>query len=408
MDKRKIIFAGIFLVVCVAVGFLLYWVFFAKKEQPVAVVTPGAEAPAAGQLPTAGAGQPTLPTTKPGELPTAVTKPVTPKTVVPEVAPSYPITGKVNASVLGTSRDAVGSAKFYNTTDGKFYRLGKDSKITALSDEVFFNVQNVTWSPTKNESVIEYPDGSNIYYNFDTKKQVSLPKHWQDFSFSPLGDQIASKSIGLSPENRWLITADPQGKNIKLIEPMGENADKVTVDWSPNKQVVAFSRTGEALGADREEILLVGLHGENFRSLTVEGRGFESEWSPTGKKLLYSVYSGQNDFKPALWIVNAEGDSINTGRKMLDLNTWSEKCAFADDRFIYCAVPTDLQTGAGFAPGLADTTNDKIYKIDTETNIKTELKTGGYNTVDGMFLGDNGKTLYFTDKNKIGLFSVPL
>ncbi|MBI5222433.1 MAG: hypothetical protein HY980_02970 [Candidatus Magasanikbacteria bacterium] len=408
MDKRKIIFAGIFLVVCVAIGFLLYWVFFAKKEQPAGVVAPGAEAPAAGQFPTAGTGQPTLPTTKPGQLPTAVTKPVTPKTVTPGVAPSYPIASRIDSSILGTSKDTIGSAKFYNTTDGKFYRLGKDNKVTALSDEVFYNVQNVTWSPTKNESVIEYPDGSNIYYNFDTKKQVSLPKHWQDFSFSPLGDKIASKSMGLSSENRWLVTADPQGKSIKLIEPLGDNADKVTVDWSPNKQIVAMSATGEPQGADKQEILFVGLQGENFRSIIVEGRGFESQWSPTGKKLLYSVYSARSDFKPELWIVNAEGDSIGTGRKMLNLNTWSEKCAFTDERFLYCAIPTQLQTGAGFAPALADGTNDLIYKIDSETGIKTEIKTDGYNVIDSMFIGDDGKTLYFNDKNKTGLFSLPL
>lgn len=408
MDKRKIIFAGIFLLVCVGVGFLLYWVFFAKKEKPITTVQPGVEEPTAGQFPSAGTGQPTLPTTKPGKLPTAETKPITPKTVTPEVKPSFPITSKVDASILGSGKDSVGSAKFYNTTDGKFYRLNKDGSVASLSDEVFFNVQNATWSPTKNESIIEYPDGSNIYYNFDTKKQVTLPKHWQDFSFSPLGDKIAGKSMGLATENRWLVTADPQGKSVKLIAPLGNNAGKVTVNWSPNKQIVATSRTGDPQGADKEEVLFVGLQGENFKSIIVEGRGFESQWSGTGKKLLYSVYSGRSDFKPELWIVNAEGDSIGTGRKMLNLNTWSEKCAFADDRFVYCAVPTDMQTGAGFAPGLSDTTNDKIYKIDTETGIKTELQTDGYYTIDGMFLGDNNKTLYFTDKNKSGLFNVPI
>ncbi|OGH71407.1 MAG: hypothetical protein A2921_02955 [Candidatus Magasanikbacteria bacterium RIFCSPLOWO2_01_FULL_43_20b] len=408
MDKKRIIYAGIFLVVCVAVGFLLYWVFFAKKEKPITAVQPGVEAPAAGLFPTAGSGEPTLPTSKPGQLPTSVSKPITPKTVTPEVKPSFPITNKVDSSILGSGKDTVGSAKFYNTTDGKFYRLNKDGSIAALSDEVFFNVQNATWSPTKNESVIEYPDGSNIYYNFDTKKQVTLPKHWQDFSFSPFGDKIASKSMGLATENRWLVTADPEGKSIKLIAPLGENADKVTVNWSPNKQIVATSATGDPQGADKQEILFVGLQGENFRSIIVEGRGFESQWSTSGKKLLYSVYSARSNFKPELWIVNAEGDSIGTGRKMLNLNTWSEKCAFTDDRFIYCAVPTQMQTGAGFAPGLADTTNDKIYKIDTETGIKTELTTDGYHTVDSLFIGDNNKTIYFTDKNSSGLFSVPI
>jgi hypothetical protein len=39
---------------------------------------------------------------------------------------------------------------------------------------------------------------------------------------------------------------------------MGENESKVTVDWSPNRQFIALSRTGDALGADREEVLFIG------------------------------------------------------------------------------------------------------------------------------------------------------
>ena len=181
------------------------------------------------------------------------------------------------------------------------------------------------------------------------------------FFILAFGRQIASKSIGLA-RKPLARTADPQGKSINN-RAAGRNADKVVVNWSPNKQIVATTATGEPQGADKQEILFVGLQGENFKSIIVEGRGFESQWSGTGKKLLYSVYSARSDYKPELWIVNAEGDSIGTGRKMLNLNTWSEKCAFTDDRFIYCAVPTQMQTGAGFAPGLADTTNDKIYKL---------------------------------------------
>jgi len=406
MDKKRLIFVGLFLVVCVLLGYLLYRVFFAKEKlatQPATkITTPTTEFPTAEV-----GGQPTAVPTQPSKLPSA-TGVTQPSTIKPKQAPSYPITKAVDTSVLGTQIDKTGLARFYNQTDGKFYRLGKDGQARVLSDNVFYNVQQVTWSPTKDESIIEYPDGSNIYYNFETKKQVSLPKHWEDFSFSSLGDKIAAKSMGLSPENRWLITADPQGKSISLIEPMGENADQVTVDWSPNKQIVAMSRTGQALGADREEVLFVGLNKENFKSTIVEGRGFESAWSPDGKKLLYSVYSTRSDFKPELWIVNAEGNSIGTGRKMLNLNTWSKKCTFATERFIYCAVPKNLPIGAAFAPTLADDSTDQIFKIDIETGLKNEIKPEEEHTIDSLFVGDNGKTLYFTDKNSSGLYSLPL
>ncbi len=72
--------------------------------------------------------------------------------------------------------------------------------------------------------------------------------------------------------------------------------------------------------------------------MVVEGRDFREKWSPTGQKMLYSVYSIRSNFKPELWIVNAEGNNIGTGRKLLNLSTWADKCTFADDRFVYCAV----------------------------------------------------------------------
>lgn len=407
MDKRRIIFASIFLVVCILVAFLIYWVFF-KEDKPKPITTSTGTTPT-GQFPTAGEGGETKPTiTEPDTLPTAgtiqptITQNLIKKQVkeVEEVIDTYTIDPTV---------DKNGNIKFYNNVDGKFYKTLADGSVKELDDTVFYNVEKVTWSPSKNESILEYPDGSNIYYNFDTKNQVTLPKHWEEFSFSPQGDKIASKSMGLSEENRWLVTADPTGKSISLVEPMGQNADKVIVDWSPNQQIVGMSLTGRELGADRQEVLFVGLNGENFRSTIIEGRDPQTKWSTEGKKLLYSVHSARTDFKPELWIVNAEGDSIGTGRKMLGLNTWAEKCTFSDERYAYCGVPIALDNGAGFAPGLADGTPDKFYKIDLQTGLKTEIPTSGYDyTVDSMFIGEDNETLYFTDKLRPGLFSLAI
>ena len=102
------------------------------------------------------------------------------------------------------------------------------------------------------------------------------------FFFSSQSDKIAAKSIGLAPENRWLITSDPDGKNVSYIEHMGENAHKVIVDWSPTRQFVAMSLTGEPLGEDRQQVLFIGQNNENFPSIIVEGYGLETKWSPTG------------------------------------------------------------------------------------------------------------------------------
>ncbi len=412
MDKKLLALIVGFIIITIALGYLLYRIFFAPpKIDPEATTTTTGEA---GQFPASGEGSVDTGSAGSGtsDLPTIGTVPGgggidfdDDDTFFEE---DINIEQVIESPLVGVQKDSIGAAKFYNEGDGKFYRLMDDGTAQPLSDEVFYEVQKVTWSPTKNESIIEYPDGSNIYYNFTTKKQVTLPQHWQEFTFSDDGSQIASKSMGFSPENRWLVTSDPDGNNVKAVEPMGKNAYKVIMDWSPNKQVVALSRTGEVLGNDRQEVLLVGLHGENFKSIIVEGRDLKTKWSTSGDKLLHSVYSSRSNFQPELWIVNAQGDNIGTGRKLLNVNTWADKCTFADDRFVYCGVPTDLSKGSGFVPELADNTPDKLYKIDTQTGLKKEIIMDKPHTIDNLFLDDKGDKIYFTDKNQDGLFNVEL
>lgn len=404
MDKKRLLIAIIFTLVCIGIGYLLYRVFFYKEkppEQPIKIMPkefqfpqagkgakPGGaeggptELPAAGQLPVAGLGQ--------------------------EIQPPTIEKKMVDTLVGNPTSDINSGARYYDKINGKFYHLDNNGNLQELSDKVFYNVQKVIWSPIKDQAILEYPDNSKIIYDFTTKKQVSLPKHWENFSFSPLGEKVAAKSIALAPENRWLITFDTDGKNISRVEPMGENADKVSVDWSPNKQIIATSLTGEELGDDRQEVLFVGQHHENFKSTIVEGRDLRSSWSPEGKRLLYSVHNARNNYQPELWIVNAESDSIGSNRQILGLNTWADKCNFAGERFVYCAVPTQLDIGAGFAPQTADYTPDEIYRIDLQTNLKTKIPVNGSYTVNQLFTSKDNKTLYFTDKNQSGLFSVPL
>jgi Tol biopolymer transport system component len=134
----------------------------------------------------------------------------------------------------------------------------------------------------------------------------------------------------------------------------------------------------------------------------------QSAWSPTGKKILYSVYNAQNDFKPSLWVDRGDGDNIGSARRLLNVNTWANKCVFADDRFVYCGVPRTLPTGAGFAPQIADNTPDDLFKIDTDTGFRTPITTSEDHVIDTISVDPTNRQLYFTDKNKAGVFSVPL
>lgn len=421
MDKKRIIYITIFIIVCILLGLAIYFVFFKKisnnnntgTSNNTSTNTDSTSFPnnnngnnTSGNVTNnSNTGGNTTPTNNnlsntinnnnlDTRFNTTQEKPLVNK-----------ITSLESTNITPTSD---GGLKFYNKQDGKFYKVGANGLISPLGDQVFYNVSKVSWAPNGNDAIIEYPDGANTYYNFDSKKQITLPTHWEDFSFSADGSEIAAKSIGLDPSNRWLITSDTKGQNVKLIESMGNNADKVIVDWSPNRQILALSATGDALGADQQQILPIGLNQENYKGLVVQGRGLETEWSPDGSKLLHSVYSNASDYKPELWIVDATPDTMGNNRKPLGINTWASKCTVVDNRFVYCGVPTSMETGTGFTPQISDVIADDIYKIDMQTGVKTVIPTDGFHTVDSMYTSTDGTKLYFTDKNNNGIFEIPI
>jgi Tol biopolymer transport system component len=149
---------------------------------------------------------------------------------------------------------------------------------------------------------------------------------------------------------------------------------------------------------DRREVFFVGKNGENFKSTVVEGWGFEAQWSESGDKILYSVYSPKDELKPKLWIVNASAENIGANRTNLQLETWAEKCSFASNNEVYCAVPRELPEGAGLNPDLALKTFDDLYKINISTGQKELIATpdSAFN-ISSISVSKDQKTLFFTD-----------
>ena len=406
--RFKKIFIIIFFIILIGLlGYLIWRTFFRSVVVgPIATTTPGT----INGLPTAGVGAGNVASGTPGSLPGGetggtVTNPNQPsETAAGGVTKTNPLTA---SPTLNPTLNSDGSVQYYNQSDGRFYRLDNNNKPVLMSDKVFYNVDKVVWAPAKDRAILEYPDGNKILYNFETKTQSSLPAHWQDFSFSPDSSKIVSKSIGVDPENRWLMVSNDDGTKAKSLELIGANDNTVFPNWSPNNQIVATYTKG--VDFNRQEIYFVGLNGENFKSTMIEGRGLQSQWSTAGDKLLYSVYNSNDNYLPRLWIVNAEGESINTNRADLGLATWSSKCTFASNTEVYCAVPENLETGAGLYPELADRTKDNLYKINITTGVKSLIAVpdGAYN-ISQIMVPENQSNLYFTDKKTNQIYEVKL
>lgn len=298
--------------------------------------------------------------------------------------------------------DSLGNIAYYSETDGKFYTIDGAGRIIEKSSAVFENVSDILWSKGGNGAILEFPDGTNLFYDFSRARQYTLPKEAQDFSFSPHGNAIAYEFVTENPDDNWLVISAPTGDDSRAVEHIGgANTDDIITEWSPDETKVAFFRSSAGLSND--EILFIGKNQENFRSFTAPGQGFDGKWSPDGKLIFYNVYSPESGYRPELWITGGNDETIGVGNKNIGLRTWVDKCVFADSAYAYCAVPLYLEEGAGVYKDLAQTVPDTIYKINLQNGFKEQVAIPvnslgvGLYTAEKLMLSPDQSILYLTD-----------
>ena len=403
--RRILIIAG-FIATVAAIGIGMFFLFFRTDKEP-APGAPTTEVPT-GLEP--GALRPS------GEAPIRTEEPTRARELKP--ADRVARGGKTQTTTL-TEEPAVNLAiaangknlNYYNKDDGKFYTIDPEGNVKELSNKKFPSVQSVAWNKEADKAILQFPDGSNVIYNFLTSSQITLPKHWDDFQFSPVKEEFTAKSLGIDPDNRWLLTANADGSGARAIQELGRNANKVTVSWSPNDQVVAFSDTADYVGGgiDRKMILPIGKNKENFRGLVVEGFSFLPAWSPSGKQLVYSTHGDYSTLKPLLWTVDATPSTMGQNRRSLGLNTWADKCAFASGKTMYCAVPVNLPANSGFQRVLFENYPDQLYKVDmTSGAVSLVAVPEDDTTMENLHVGGDESLLYYTNKRTGALESINL
>ncbi len=399
---KRILLIIAFIGSVIAIGFAMYLVFFATG--------PNISSPESQTLSTEQKAGALIPAKEGAPSAESEAESAQVNGELPQAAPIAnggvtQITALTTGPVQNPTLNADGkNMNFYNKEDGYFYTIDKDGNIVQLSTQAFPNVQTATWNRTAEKAVLTFPDDSKIVYDFQTQKQVSLPKHWKDINFSPASDQLIAKSLTLDPNNRWLVTSNDNGSNIKSIQALGENADKVQVTWSPNDQVVAFADTALASGNNSESgfgrkvIYPVGKNQENFKGLVVEGFGFASSWAPSGKTLLYSVYGDYSRGKPLLWLVDATASSMGDRRHSLGVNTWVDKCTWSSDTIVYCAVPQNLPDNAGLERRLYENYPDTLFKLDLSSGRSSVVAIPQTDTtMTNLSVSKDAASLYYTD-----------
>lgn len=376
------------------VAFALYWLFFASTPSVVNNEVPREEEVSGGSLPGSGNASttPRENTTSPGgsgQLP------------VSQVANGgKTITTQLTTSAITSPQlTPNGDIAYYDPADGRFYTIDEDGNAVSLSLEQFPSAETVVFSNDASAAVLEFPDGSNLVYNFDTAKQITLPSHWEEFSFSADGTEIVSKSIGSDSSNRALVITAADGSSTQVIASLGNNDDKVTPSWSPASSIVGFSETGDTKNSafGQRQIYTISEQGEASGIITVNGTNYQNIWSPSGKYILYSIADSGDDYRPSLWYVDADGDRNGDIRMRLGLKTTVDRCAFANESTIYCGVPTETPLGSGGNPEILDGP-DYLYKISVPSGDSELIAIPSVSTViQNISVDSDESVLYYTD-----------
>lgn len=414
INYRKLLLVLGFFIVIIGLAFALYYLFF-KAPAPVIVVNAPAYPGGLPPTPIGGPGGGVVITPPGGLQPapgiyvptTAVPSPAGPTLSTTATGGIVVPTKVVQAQAQFVNLSPGGSTlNYYDGSTGLFSRVNAQGETEIMSTRVFRDVKNVVWAKNTDKAVLEFPDGSNLIYNFSTNESFTLPSQYADFSFSPDSTKVAAKDLKLNKEDRWLVTVDDTGRNKQLIEHLGDNESRVQVNWNPNDRIVATS--AKSIDGNRAEIIFLTADGEMLNKAIIQGRDLRYQYSPTGNKMLYSVYNSASNYLPTLWVTSSNPDSIDSGRINLNLNTWADKCAYADETTLYCAVPKQIGQYSGILNSNNDS-DDNIYKIDTSTGTSVLAAEPLVGTKIGTIsVTKDGKTLYYTDKdtqsiNKIGL-----
>ncbi|OGY93592.1 MAG: hypothetical protein A2406_04470 [Candidatus Komeilibacteria bacterium RIFOXYC1_FULL_37_11] len=397
MDKKKIFLVIGFIVLVLGLGLALYWVFF----KPTIPITP-TDNFNAGNLPGIGNGNIPIVNENINAPDQGLPWQQYIKDKVSDVA-SGGLTkvSEVSENEVRGLTSSPGGLQYYDDNEQKFYRITDSGTVEELSSQLFYQVEDVTWAGSGDKAILEYPDGSNILYNFKNGQQVTLPKELEDFSFDASDSQIAAKWMGSSEEDNWVVASNDDGSGMYLIQPLGDQAHNTFVSFSPDNQVAVMHR--KYVDAQRQEVYPIGLHGETFKAFTVAGAGFEYDWSPEGNSLVYSVYNETSNYNPNLWVTNGSSSELGDIKVSLNISTWPDKCAFVGEDIMYCAVPQGLPRGAGLYPEIADRYPDNFYYINLNSGSKNLIaspvgESGSY-TAHNLFVSNDQSTLYFTDQN---------
>lgn len=306
----------------------------------------------------------------------------------PVIAPSL---NREENKVLFYKKD--GGNLLYSDFQGK--SQGKISNITIIG------VIDAVWSPARDRSAVFYLDQENVkgFIQASSTGVSILPQNIKSFSWSPDGKSAA---YFLQKDKKLeLMTADSAGKNARVV--FSTPILDARLAWvSAEKIEIKTAPSGLSDGFDFILSAKTGLLTRIFGPLS----GLTTNWSQDGSKVLTSV-SGLGGKEITSTVFN----SLGREPEKLKIKTIAEKCAWASNKEIYCAVPKFLPQGAvlpdDYLTGEVNT-SDMILKINLEKNDTSFVFAEGDFDVSDLIVTKAQDFLFFADRNDGNLWGLKL
>ncbi|MFA5022775.1 MAG: hypothetical protein WC385_02050 [Candidatus Paceibacterota bacterium] len=250
-------------------------------------------------------------------------------------------------SALGLTVDTSNKSErvlFIDRSSGNFYEITPQNDLSRLTNETLNDIRELHWGRDKT--------GRRVIMRFAQSGQLitlsSLFKNTASTSFETLTSKIISttlSAIAVSPDGTRLFILEPTttGATGYLSDWDGKNKKKIVslpyADWQiawPSPNIISLVTTPSALDLGYLYFL-----NPNTGSLTktLKGiNGLTANVSPDGQKMIFS-----RNLLGQFGLYSYDLTTKKTGT--LGLNTLPEKCLWADNVSLYCAIPRSIPSG---------------------------------------------------------------
>ncbi|MCD6149438.1 hypothetical protein J7J13_01475 [bacterium] len=257
--------------------------------------------------------------------------------------------------------------QYYSKENGNVWKISLDgSEKINISQDILTGLTRVLWSPKENKVISRFPQNKFYLYDHAVSEGRALKKGISDIAWTNLGDKIIYNYCESKIKACSLNLANPDGSRWKKIADL--RPGRISIAPIPQSSLISYWNYPDA--SSQTFLKTISLVGGEPKTIFSGKYGADYLWSPDGKKVLVSSLTEKGNSKIMLGFIENDGEKYQA----LNVPTLVSKCVWADEKNVYCAIPTSIPDDAMMPDDYYNkkiTTKDTFFKINV-LNGKSE------------------------------------